>query len=225
MRVPRFALVLTFAAIATMGSGCVGVGTDGSWPPGTEAIVSAGSAQVLAHVPIGQRIQTGGRRSVPITNGTRIVCLDGLRHVSSIPYMSDPSILASLVRVKPLSGAYTGVEVALQRAALSLQPQPDRFWVIVLVVAWVCVSVAMALSETCADELRTRCRLNRRGADAYHGNKSAGRLRSRLMRPADLRRHADDDARWLAWIASHNARTKSRERLNEPRRSLQEPNC
>ena len=45
------ALILTLAAIPIPGFGCIGVGKGGSWPPGTEVIVSTGGSQMLAHVP------------------------------------------------------------------------------------------------------------------------------------------------------------------------------
>jgi hypothetical protein len=213
MRAPRFALILTFVAIPILGFGCIGVATDGSWPPGTEAIVSTGAAQVLANVPIGQRNQVVGRRWVTIAKGTRVVCIDPLRYVSSkSPYSADRSIFAIPVRVKPLTGAYNGIELVVQNGELSLPPEPIPAGVraaVLVPVVCVCVSAALALLETCADALMRRRRLVRQWSAAHPGERFADRLRSHRISPAPLHRREPDDARWLEWIASRNARRNS----------------
>ncbi len=210
MRARRFAVILAFAPVAIAGVGCIGVGTSGSWPPGAQAIVQTGTPQVLAEVPIGQRHKTGGLQWVPIARGTRVVCLDGLGYTSSGPYLSDPSLLAVSVRVKPLTGAYSGIDLVVQRGKLDLAPDPMSDWAVILLFVWVCLSAAIAFIAGCADRLRRRSGLVRRWSAAHPGERFGDRLRSHRMSPVPLHRREQDYARWLAWIANRNGPSKTR---------------
>jgi hypothetical protein len=212
MRARRFALLSIFAVIPILESGCIGVATDGIWPAGTEAIISARTSRVPADVAIGQRNEVGGRRRVPLANGTRVVCLDPLHDVfvSSNPYRADPSILAAPVRVKPRTGAYSQIELIVRRGELEIAPVPvsKSFRAVVLaIIVCGCVSATMAFVGRCSDELRRRRDLVRhapRGAFCRTTSIISDEPQVPLHRPEQ------DQAKWLAWIADRNARTKNR---------------
>jgi hypothetical protein len=215
MRAPRFALMLVLAVVSVLGSGCIGVGTDGYWPPGTEVIVSTRASRVLADVPIGQRHKSRGARQVPIENGTRVMCLDGFRHISSNPLLSGMNILALSVRVKPLTGAYSGIELVVKRGDLSLPPEPAQktFGAFILIlVACTCVAAAMATLEVCAEEVRRRLHWFRQWCAAHPAERLAARDRSHRMGRSHPQPREGDQASWLAWIAKRNALRSSARR-------------
>jgi hypothetical protein len=215
MRAPRSALMLVLAVASVLGSGCIGVGTDGYWPPGTEVIVSTRASRVLADVPIAQRQKSKGARQVPIENGARVVCLDRFRDISSNPLQSGTNILALPIRVKPLTGAYTGMELVVKRGDLSLPPEPAQKTLgafILILVACTCVAAAMAALEVCAEEVKSRLHWFRQWCAAHPGERLLARDRSHRMVRSHPQPDEEDQARWLAWIANRNTLCSSARR-------------
>ena len=153
MRTSRLAPILAGLAIPILGSGCIGYATEAEWPAGIEAIISTRNLEVLAYVPIDQQENAGSREWVPIPNGTRVVSVDGLHEVSSATRSSAEGSLAEYVRVKPLTGEYSGLELIVLRGELTVPPpEPDAYRLFMLLpVAWV-------LASMCPGLVRVMCR-------------------------------------------------------------------
>jgi len=215
MRSIRLLLTMASAVAVCQAIGC-GYGGPGEYPAGIESIVlNPNAPRVMARVPLDQRGRNGGRRTLPISNNTRVLSVDEPGSGPVSRRTTNPSSTAFLVRVRVLEGADRGIEVLVPPQELSPPPDPNelspRSMALGVLVLFGAAAIAWCI-ETLVLTLKGRRDANRYSIATSSLERFGNRRRARTERPPIIAPYTMDHGRWIAWIADRNTRSKNRRR-------------